>query len=452
MNKVISQSAPAPATTPGQGLYEHAKTLIPGGVQLLSKRPEMFAPGQWPVYYRQASGCRVIDSDGREFIDMSMMGVGSCLLGYTDPDVTEAVVQRIRSGSMCTLNCPEDIELADLLLDIHPWADHVRYARTGGEAMAMAVRIARASNKRDIVAFCGYHGWHDWYLAANLSPGGHCDKLNGHLLPGLSPLGVPSQLSGTILPFGYNKIDELAGIVKRHGRNLAAVVMEPTRSIDPEPGFLGSVQELCESSGAKLIIDEITTGWRLHYGGAHLRYGLTPDIAVFAKALSNGHPMAAIVGRSEVMQSAQESFISSTYWTEGVGPVAALATVRKMGRIDVPGHTDRIGKLFRAGLTTIAKQAGVPLLIGGHPAITTIAFAHPENLALQTLLTVRMLEQGILAGSAFYATMAHEQEHLDAYLGAAQPIFDELAESIRVGDVLRRIGGPVRHAGFARLA
>jgi glutamate-1-semialdehyde 2,1-aminomutase len=451
MNQVFSQPTPMRVKSAGQQLYRRAKTLMPGGGQLLSKRPEMFAPDQWPAYYREARGCEVVDCDDRQYIDMSIMGIGTCLLGYADPDVTDAVVRRIQAGSMCTLNSPEEIELADLLLSIHPWADQVRYARTGGEAMAMAVRMARASNGRDRIAFCGYHGWHDWYLAANLSSDGQRDQLGGHLLPGLSPLGVPSQLGGTAMPFGYNKIDELADIVRQHGSDLAAVVMEPTRSVDPDPGFLERVRELCESCGAVLIIDEITAGWRLHFGGAHLRYGIKPDIAVFAKALSNGHPMAAVVGQSRVMQSAQESFISSTYWSEGVGPVAALATIRKMQRVDVPSHTDRIGRRFRAGLIDIADRDGVPLILGGHPAITTLTFDHPENLALQTLLTVRMLSHGILAGSGFYATLAHTQRHLDAYFIAAESVFAELAEAIRDGDTRKRIGGPVRHAGFARL-
>ena len=212
-----------------QQLYRLAKSLIPGGTQLLSKRPEMFAPDQWPGYFREARGCEVVDLDGRRYVDMSTMGIGACLLGYNDPDVTEAVVARVKNGSMCTLNSPEEVELAQLLLSIHPWANKVRFGRTGGEAMAIAVRIARASTGRDVVAFCGYHGWHDWYLAANRTAQPGNDALQKHLLPGLSPRGVPTQLAGTALPFNYNQLDSLAAIVQREGPRLAAVVMEPTR-------------------------------------------------------------------------------------------------------------------------------------------------------------------------------------------------------------------------------
>ncbi len=434
-----------------QVLYQQAKKLIPGGTQLLSKRPEMFAPQRWPGYYREAHGCEVVDLDGRQYIDMSIMGVGSCLLGYNDPDVTAAVVRRIEAGSMCTLNSPEEIELAELLIELHPWARNVRYARTGGEAMAVAVRIARAKTGRDLVAFCGYHGWHDWYLAANLVSG-ESDPLAGHLLPGLEPGGVPSQLAGTALPFGYNDIDQLAAIVREHGTKLAAVVMEPTRAVHPRPGFLEGVRELCDRAGAVLVLDEITVGWRLALGGAHLLYGVEPDMAVFAKAIGNGHPMAAIIGRADTMQAAQDSFISSTYWTEGVGPTAALATIRKMQQVDVPGHTAVIGTALREGLLEIAARHGVALTCSGHPALNTIAFDHPDTLVLQTLLTVRMLERGILAGANFYVSLAHTQQHVERYLSAADEIFAELSEAIRTGDAARRLGTPVRHAGFARLA
>ena len=390
-------------------LYSQGKSLIPGGTQLLSKRPEMYAPDQWPAYCREARGCEIVDFDGRQYLDMSTMGIGACLLGYRDADVTEAVVNRVQSGSMCTLNHPEEVELARLLRELHPWADQVRYARTGGEAMAVAVRIARAATRRDRIAFCGYHGWHDWYLAANLESDGEADRLNGHLLPGLMPRGVPKKLADTAIPFRYDDLDELARIVTRHSDELAAVVMEPTRYVDPAPGFLEGVRDLCDQSGAVLILDEITAGWRFALGGAHLGYGVAPDMAVFAKAIGNGHPMAAIIGRADTMQAAQESFISSTYWTEGVGPTAALATIRKMQSVDVPGHLKTIGLQFQQGLREIAEQAGVPLQVDGHGALTRIRFDHPEAAALGTLLTVRMLERDILAGSAFYPSLAHTE-------------------------------------------
>ncbi|MCC7085143.1 MAG: aminotransferase class III-fold pyridoxal phosphate-dependent enzyme, partial [Pirellulales bacterium] len=262
----------------------------------------MFAPEQWPPYCIKANGCEVVDLDGRSYLDFTMNGVGSCLLGYAHPAVSAAVIERVQAGSMSSLNYPEEVDLAELLIGMHPWAEQMRMARTGGEAMAVAVRILRAATKRDIVAFCGYHGWADWYLAANLNAD---SALDGHLIPGLSPVGVPRGLRNTALPFNYNKIEELQRIVEMHGERLAAVVMEPTRIFPPQAGFLEGVRDLCNRCGARLAFDEVTTGFRLHFGGVHLKYGIEPDMAIFAKSLGNGHPIAAIIGTAHTMRAAQ---------------------------------------------------------------------------------------------------------------------------------------------------
>lgn len=450
-------------TRPGDGsrtqaLYEHAKKIIPGGTQLLSKRSEMQAPDQWPAYFREARGCEVVDLDGRRFIEMSMSGIGSCLLGYNDPDVTDAVMRRVQLGAMSTLNPPEEVELADRLLALHPWAEQARFARAGGEAMAVAVRVARAATGRDRVAICGYHGWSDWYLAANLPAetgearaDAQSDALGEHLLPGLEPAGVPRQLGGTTIPFRYNRLDELEQIVAQQGDELAAVVMEPTRSAHPEPGFLEGVRALCDRCGAVLVIDEITAGWRFTRGGAHLQYGLEPDVAVFAKALGNGHPMAAVIGRASVMEAAQRSFISSTYWTESVGPTAALAVLAKMERVDVVGHVHRIGERMRAGWQALNERHGLSMHVRGHAPLLHLGFDHADAAALGTLFTVRMLRHGFLAGGGFYPSLAHEDRHVDDYLAAADAVLPELVEAAQRGDAAQRIGGPVRHSGFARL-
>lgn len=436
-----------------QETYQRAKQLIPGGTQLLSKRPEMFAPDCWPAYYREASGCEVTDLDGKQYHDLATSGIGSCLLGYRDPDVTDAVVRRVQLGSMSSLNSPEEVELAELLTSLHPWSDQARFCRTGGESMAIAVRIARARTGRDEVALCGYHGWSDWYLATNLprrskETGTTLDK---HLLPGLEPAGVPMGLSESTHPFTYNDIDGLQQIIRERGSKLAAVVMEPTRYIHPDPGFLEAVRELCDECGAVLVIDEITTGWRLALGGAHLHYGIEPDIAVFAKALGNGHPIAAIIGNRSVMDAAETSFISSTYWTEGVGPTAALATIRKMQNVNIREHIQKIGESFRAGWLELGKQHQLPVKAVGHSVLLHHNFDHPQAAELGTLFTIRMLEQGFLTGSGFYPTLAHQQRHVDAYFQAADSVFAELAEALERNDLSQRLKTPVRHSGFARL-
>jgi glutamate-1-semialdehyde 2,1-aminomutase len=432
-----------------QVLYREAKKLIPGGTQLLSKRPEMFAPKQWPAYYEQAIGCEVIDTDGRRFIDMSHCGILSCILGFADPDVNAAVIRRVHLGAMATQQTTDEVELARLLIEIHPWAQQARFTRTGGEAMAVAVRIARAFTGRDKVAVCGYHGWHDWYLAANLSHEGY--QLDAHLLPGLQPAGVPRGLAGTVFTFRYNQLDELDRALEQCGDDLATIVMEPTRNVDPALGFLEGVRERADRRRVPLIFDEISVGWRLGLGGAHRLYGVTPDLAVFAKAMSNGFAMGAVIGRRDVMQAAQDSFISSTYWTEGIGPAAAVAAVKKMKRIDVPAHLARLGTRIMEGWRTLGSKHGLPLVISGRPASCSLSIQHPENAALLTLLTTRMLGHGFLAGGSCSLTLAHEMHHVEHYLAALDMVLAELAVAIAAGDITARLSGSVKHSTFARL-
>lgn len=435
----------------GIDLYRHAKTRIPGGTQLLSKRPEMFLPDGWPCYYDRASGAEVWDLDGRRFVDMSYNGIGACVLGAADPDVNAAVCDAIARGSMSTLNAPEEVELADLLCALHPWAEMVRYTRSGGEAMAVAVRIARAASGREGVAFCGYHGWHDWYLAANLAEE---RALDGHLLPGLDPRGVPRGLSGSALPFRYNRLDELEHLVAAHGHEIGLIVMEPLRDRSPETGFLEGVRRIADGIEAVLVFDEITAGFRLTTGGAHLTLGVQPDIAVFAKALSNGFPMGAVLGRDRVMQAAQHTFISSTSWTDRTGPVAALATIRKFAERDVASHLARIGARVQAGWRDAADKAGLNVHVSGMLPLSHFSFDAPdaEPLVMQTVFTRLMLDRGFLAGKAFYATYAHTDGHVDTYLQAVDDVFASIQEKRIRGTLADALEGPVAHTGFRRLA
>lgn len=435
-------------TSAGQALYARARGRIPGGTQLLSKRPEILLPEQWPTYFGRARGAEVWDLDGSKYIDFAYCAIGAAVLGVADPDVDRAVGEAISHGTVSTLMCPEEVELADLLCELHPWAERVRYGRAGGEAMAIAVRIARAATGRDVVAFCGYHGWSDWYVAANLGAEG---ALDGHLMPGLPPRGVPRALAGTAFPFRYNELGELEAIVAAHGANLAAIVMEPMRSDEPKPGFLEGVRSLATRSGAVLIVDEITAGWRMNTGGMHLTLGLRPDIAVFAKAISNGYAMSAIVGTAAAMEPAQESFISSTAWTERIGPTAALATIRKHRDREVWRHLIAIGRRVQEGWRAAAASAGVPALVYGIPPLGHLAFDAPDSQALRTLFTQEMLGRGYLATGAFYATYAHTEEQVDRYLEETHEAFRVVAGAIERGDARRLLKGPVARTGFFRL-
>jgi glutamate-1-semialdehyde 2,1-aminomutase len=436
------------STGAGQRLYTKAKRLIPGGTQLLSKRPEMLLPDLWPCYYSRAKGARIWDLDGKEFLDMSYSGIGACVLGYANPVVDGAVRKAITAGTMATLNCPEEVELAELLIALHPWAEMVRYTRNGGEAMAVAARIARAATGRDKIAFCGYHGWHDWYLAANLAEN---SNLDGHLLPGLSPKGVPRELQGTVLPFQYNRADELEQLARQHRNDLAAIIMEPVRNHNPEPGFLEQVRAIASRERAVLIFDEITSGWRLNTGGAHLTFGVNPDVAVFAKGMSNGYPMGAILGIRSVMEAAQTSFISSTYWTERVGPVAAIATIREHKAKDVASHLCAIGSQIQQGWKALACKWNLPLEVSGIAPLGHFTFTKQNHQAIRTLFSQLMLEKGILATNAFYAMYAHSRKHASRYLDAADEVFSVLSKAIGEDAIERMLKGPVAHSGFRRL-
>jgi glutamate-1-semialdehyde 2,1-aminomutase len=422
---------------------------MPGGTQLLSKRPEMMLPEQWPAYFSEAKGCEVWDIDGNHYYDMSTNGIGTCLLGFADPDVNHAVTERIAKGSMCTLNPPEEVELAELLCNIHPWAEQVRFARCGGEAAAIAVRIARATTDRSVIAVCGYHGWQDWYLAANL---GESDILRGQLLPGLEPLGVPAELRGTTYTFTYNNREELDAIIAENGSRLAAVIMEPCRYTDQEPGFLEYVRDAAHSCGALLIFDEITIGWRLCMGGSHLKHGVNPDIAMFAKALGNGFPIAAVIGTKEAMNGAHSSFISSTYWTESVGPVAALATLRKMLDQNVCENVAHIGRLVSDAWKRYGREYGLPVATDdGYPCLAHFHFEGEMSDALRTLYTQLMLKRGFLAGCTIYPTTSHTESIACEYVSAIEDIFSQISDVVDAGSEEALLSGPLAHSGFRRL-
>jgi glutamate-1-semialdehyde 2,1-aminomutase len=435
--------------TKSLALQEHAKSRIPGLAQLLSKRPDRFSYGVWPGYSSAAKGATVWDMDGNRYLDMSIGGIGATVLGYQDPDVDSAVLAAIGKGVASSLNCPEEVELADMLCELHPWAEMVRFCRGGGEGMAIAVRIARAATGREKLAFCGYHGWHDWYLAANL---GTENALGEHLISGLDPAGVPRSLAGTAFPFSYNDEAGLRAIIAEHGRDLAAIVMEPIRSAQPAPGFLQTVRELADACGAVLVIDEVSAGFRLNCGGAHLELGLDPDLAVFSKALGNGYPIAAIIGRGSVMEAAQRSFISSTNWTERVGPSAALAMIRKFRAKEVHKHLVAIGEAVQTGWRRLGEKHGLRLAIGGIPPLSHFSFELDEPLSAKAYYVQSMLDQGILASTSFYSMYAHSMNDVETYLVASDLAFGEIARLSAEGELGRALRGEPAASGFKRLS
>ena len=430
----------------GQKLWQRAKRAIPGGSMLLSKRPEMFLPDYWPVYFKKTEGCRVWDLDDNELIDMSIMGIGTNSLGYSDPEVDEVVSRCVKDGNMSTLNCPEEVYLAEKLIELHPWAGKVRFARSGGEANSIAIRIARAASGRDKVAICGYHGWHDWYLAANLN---NDKSLDGHLLPGLDPKGVPRNLQETTFPFTYNNFDELENLVNKH--DIGVIKMEVVRSAEPKNNFLKKVSKLASEKGIVLIFDECTSGFRETFGGIHKKYEVIPDIAIFGKAMGNGYAVTACIGTSEVMQAAQKTFISSTFWTERIGSAAALKTLEVMERQESWKYISEKGNYISNQWQALAKKYDLEINTWGIPALSGFTFNSMNYLAYKTLITQEMLKKGFLAGNNIYVCMEHTQSIIDDYLDNLDPIFSLIKDCENGLDVNSILEGPICHSGFKRL-
>ena len=439
-----------PSAPGGPELWSRARQGISCGTGLLSKRAESFDPASWPSYFSRASCSHVWDTNGRRYLDFTG-GVGAILLGYSDLDVNAAVHRRVNLGSYSTLATPDEITLAELLLGLHPWAGKVRFARGGGEALSLAVRIARAATGRSGVVFCGYHGWSDWYLAANLAG---TTALDGHLLPGLEPLGVPRELAGTAVPFKYNDIEAFERAFARLGNAPAAVVMEPMRSEEPRDGFLQKIAARCRAAGTVFMIDEVTSGWRFGFPGASTRLGIKPDIAVYAKAMSNGFPCAAIVGRDAVMDAANASFISSSYWTDGVGPAAALACIGKMQRLGTQAHVWSLGQCLQGGLCDIAtRHPRLKITIGGQPAAPSLTFAPgADSGAARTLYIRQMVARGFLVSGQYYVMGTHDESQFQSLLSALDEVFTAL-DSLQANGQLQAIAGNLKTSqGFGRLA
>jgi glutamate-1-semialdehyde 2,1-aminomutase len=444
-NSTIARNEGAQMGT-GQKLWKRAKAVIPGGNMLLSKRAEMFLPDQWPAYFSKSKGCKVWDLDGNEYTDMSIMGIGTNILGYGNQEVDDAVRKTVDAGNMSTLNCPEEVYLAEKLIEMHPWADMVRLARSGGEANAIAIRIARAAAGKAQVAICGYHGWHDWYLAANL---GNDEELAGHLLPGLEPNGVPQNLKGTVLPFNYNDIDGLSNLIAQN--NIGVIMMEVSRSVGPQDGFLQKVRDLATKNGIVLMFDECTSGFRQTFGGLHKMYGVEPDMAMFGKALGNGYAITAIIGRREIMEAAQTTFISSTFWTERIGPTAALATLDVMSRTESWSQITKTGEAITQRWHELAKKHELKITTGGLPSLTNFNFDSSNALAYKTLISQEMLALGYLASNSIYVCTEHTQGVVDEYFALLDPVFKLIKDCEDGQDVTSLLRGPVCDSGFKRL-
>ncbi len=404
-----------------QKVWNRAKKIIPGGNMLLSKRPEMFLPNLWPTYFEKAKGCSIWDLSNKKYLDLSLMGVGTNILGYSNPRVDNQVMRNLLKGNMTTFNCEEEVLLSEKLIEKHPWFQMVKLARSGGEANSIAIRIARAYNNKQNVAICGYHGWHDWYLASNLN---NKNNLNEHLLQNLPIKGVNNKLINTVFPFKYNDLETLKKIIKN--KNIGIIKMEVQRNIPPKNNFLHEVRKLANKNKIVLIFDECTTGFRLTDGGLHKKYKVYPDICILGKALGNGYAINAVMGKKEIMKSAEDTFISSTFWTERIGPTAALSTIKEMDRIKSWEIIKNRGKSIKSEWKSIAKSTGVDIEISGIDSLPQFKILDEKYNYFKTYITQEMLKKGILATTTIYVSTSHTDKVLNIYFKNLKNIFKRM--------------------------
>ena len=402
-------------------LYNYAQKIIPGGNTLFSKRSELHLPDKWPAYFSKAKDTHVWDLNGKKYLDI-FCAVGTNVLGYSNALVNKSVSNQIKKGNMSSLNCPEEVYLAKAIIKHHSWASMAKFTRGGGEANAVAIRIARSNTKKKNVAFCGYHGWHDWYLSANINSKKNLDQ---HLMSGLNFDGIPDNLKNTSFPFPYNNLDYLKKLIRK--KNIGIIKMEVMRNIEPKNDFLKKVRSICNKKKIILIFDECTTGYRENLGGIHLNHKVNPDMAIFGKALGNGFAINAIIGKKKIMKKAENTFISSTFWGERVGYTAALATIKELKRLKAFKKVRDNGKVIKKIWQDVSKKYNLSIKIMGTNAIPSFEFIKNNSLN-KTFLTQEMLKNNILATNMVYVNIFHNENTLKKYKTVLEKVFSDIAK------------------------
>lgn len=397
---------------------------------LLSKRADQFSPNGWPQNYLKAKGQIVWTDEGKLFLDYSIGGIGATTLGYACDFVDERVINTIANGSATSLNSYEEVIATKKLIEAVPWIDSARYTRSGGEATTLAIRIARAKTLRTKVLFSGYHGWHDWYLCA-----AHSFQLGNHLLDHLPIAGVPKELDGTAIPFDYGDFDGFDRCIKKHIKDIAAVILEPMRYSMPDVKFLEHVKKFCSENGIILIYDEISSGFRFNNSAVHLDTNALPDLVVFSKAIGNGYPIGVIAGKSSVMEAVKDSFISSTTHTESVGFSAMSAVLDFYAKNNVSEMLNEKGGAVRKILIKTAKIKNLEITTKGQNQLWNWSFCCEPTLnrQLQTIVTESMLASSILFSNRVYATLGFDPDFYPIFERALNKAF-QLVSDILVNE------------------
>lgn len=412
-----------------QEMLARAERVIPLGSQTFSKSRVVYPANAAPLFLTHGKGSHVWDVDGNEYVDF-VNGLLPVVLGYDDADVTAAVIEQLKSGVSFSLATPLEVEVAELLCEIIPCAEMVRFGKNGSDATSGAVRIARAHTGRDRIAVCGYHGWQDWYIGATTR-----NK------------GIPRAVGELTHKFPYNDLDALHKLLAAHPGEFAAVMMEAMNVEEPKRGYLEGVRELAHKHGALFILDEIITGFRFHLGGAQTLFGVTPDLAAFGKSMGNGFPIAAVVGKAEYMHQMEEIFFSSTFGGEAVSLAASRATIHKMQREPVHATMDRLGQQIMDATRANIARAGLTDAVGiaGKPSWSLMQFHDtPRATAweIKSLYLQELLARGILSAGSHNLCYAHTAADLAQLDAAQRDAFGLVREALDRGDIAGRLSGP----------
>jgi len=408
-------------------IWEEAEKIIPGGNGLLSKRPQRFLPDGWPIYYKKAKGIYIWDLSLKKYTDFSIMGVGTAILGYANDQVDKKAISAIKASINTTLNSKEEFLLAKEILKYDKFADQVKFAKAGGEAMAIATRIARTNTNKHKIVFCGYHGWHDWYISANLSDR---KNLNNHLLQNLNPTGIPKILKNLMIPLKFNDYKSLKEIFLKD-RNAGILVIEGARNDYLSKNFVKTLKQVQRKYNIIVIIDEITSGWRETMGGVYKKVGIKPDMVVYGKALGNGYPISAVVGKKNIMKKSNETFISSTAWTERIGFAAALETIKFLKRKNVSKLIQKRGMKIIKNWKILAQKNDLKLKTNNFYSSPSFQFDYAsESEKLHTLFTELMLKRGYLATNYMFVTYSHSDREINKYLKNCDKVFTQIKESL----------------------
>ena len=413
-------------------LKEKAKELIPDCSQTFSKGPSQFVQGVAPVFLEKGRGCYVWDVDGNKYIDYAM-ALGPIILGHNYPAVSSAVKEILKKGTTFTLPHRLEVELAELLCDIIPCAEMVRFGKNGSDATSGAVRVARAYTGRDKVVCCGYHGWHDWYIGTTTR-----NK------------GVPQAVKSLTLTFEYNNIESLEKIFAENKNQIACVIMEPVGVIEPQDNFLQKVKEITHKNGALLIFDEVVTGFRFSLGGAQEYFGVIPDIACFGKAMANGFPISAIVGKKEIMKLFEEVFFSFTFGGEIVSIAAAIATIKELKEKNVIRYLWERGRKLKDGYNVLVKEFGLEKYTQciGYPPRTMITFKNEKGedwWELKSLFQQECIKRGILFTGNHNICFSHTNKDIDYTLKVYRTVLEIIKDAIKKNKVKELLEGePVK--------